>query len=446
MLHHIFLLYLQINLDVYISLYLEQMSAEHLKNSNYIEAIEALKEENGDNMDTWTKNALCNMALAEYKLNAYESAYTYYLLAENYKEASNVLSKIRPSEIEREYSEHIAKEVKIMKVNGLRGVQAIADLPMNFVVFKIPLSKCITGTKKEMTDEILKSTVYSHSLPKKDVFPVCWDSTTCDQIGISPLRLVLESKIHDLKKECKTDDPKYLYHRSLVSSRCFADPKNDKEYLVPFADMLNHSNDPNVEWEFREGYFIMTTIHPVKKHTQLCDYYGPKSNYESFLHYGFVQANNTPLDVVRMIGELPDTAKSRLDPRYFQQAFEFELRGSYMEGTVEIFSFLRYVRSNEKKCPETLKGYFHKPISIENELWVCKMLYNMLQKETYRRVSKSAYGIEETLAIELLQSEMGVLVHWGGVLTDAIKILEGNKKLAKKSKNDYIVKIIKKLV
>ena len=189
----------------------------------------------------------------------------------------------------------------------------------------------------------------------------------------------------------------------------------------------------------------MRTLCPVKATEELFDHYGPKSNYEAFLHYGFIPMNNTKLDVVRLIGDLPNSAKRRVDPRYFHTSFEFELRGSYMEGTVEVFSFLRYIRSNDKKCPETLRGFLKRPVSVENELWVCKMLFNILQKEVHRRGEKTATGGEEPLAILLLQSEMEVLVHWGETLTEAIEILEGKKK-AKKSTNDYIVKVIKKLV
>jgi hypothetical protein len=186
----------------------------------------------------------------------------------------------------------------------------------------------------------------------------------------------------------------------------------------------------------------MRTLCPVKVTDELFDFYGPKSNYEAFLHYGFIPLNNTKLDVVRLIGDLPASAKNRLDPRYFQTSFEFELRGSYMGGTVEVFSFLRYIRSKEKKCPETLQGFLKKPVNKENELWVCKMLFNILQKEVHRRVENTAIGVEETLAISLLQSEMAVLIHWGETLKEAIQIMDGKKKV-KKNTNDYIVKVVK---
>ncbi len=418
------------------------MSKLHIANEEYIEAIECIKEESGPSIEKWTEDTLNMMALSQAKLHFYSSAYTYYMLADNKTEAAKIFQKIPMTELEEKYKDHINTDVKIMRVKGRRGVFVTKDLNMNEEICRIPLYLCTEGTKKEMVEYLSQSNIYSRSMPKSETFPVTWEPYTCDQIGVSIMRIILEQQIQDWKKEEKNGYvDNYLYLRSLAGSRCFAE--GDKEYMVPFADMLNHSNDPNVDWKFQNNHFVMTTICPVKAHEELFDHYGPKSNYESFLHYGFVQPNNTKLDVVRLVGELPENvAKTRLDPRYFHQSFEFELRGSYMEGTVEIFSFLRYVRSNDKKCPESLQGYLKRPVSKENELWVCKMLYNILQKEVHRRV-KETTGVEEALAVALLQSEMAVLVHWGETLTDAIKILEGDKKLLKKSTNDYIIKVVK---
>lgn len=417
-------------------------SKTHIENENYLEAIECIKEESGPTPDKWTEDTLNRMALSQAKLHFYSSAYSYYILANNKRKALEVSEKIPMEMIEQRLEDYIfSGYVKIMRVHGRRGVFALKDLPINAVVCKIPLYLCKSGSKKELTEYLSENNVLSESMPKADTFPVTWSPSTCDQIGVSPMRIILEQQIQEFKKEERESHvDNYLYLRSLVASRCFAD--GDTEYMVPFADMLNHSNDPNVEWEFKEDHFIMRTICPVKATDELFDFYGPKSNYEAFLHYGFIPVNNTKLDVVRLIGDLPAGAKNRLDPRYFHTSFEFELRGSYMEGTVEVFSFLRYIRSNDKKCPETLKGFLKKPVSKENELWVCKMLFNILQKEVHRRVEKTAIGVEEPLAISLLQSEMAVLVHWGETLTDAIQIMEGKKKV-KKSTNDYIVKVVK---
>lgn len=410
---------------------------------SYIETIEHIKQEHGDDVTKWTQETLSKMAMAEFHLHAYENAHMYYTLAGDQKRATEMLGEIPSTELEDKYHDHISPNVKVMKIKGRRGVIAVQNISEGSIICKIPLYLCKCGTKPELVEYISKKSIYSKSLPMEDTFPVLWDLSVRDQISVSPLRLVLEEKIQEFDKE-NTGISNYKYLRSLVGSRCFSNDNHD--YMVPFADMLNHSNKPNVDWSFEKDFFIMKTTKDVKAHEELFDYYGPKSNYESFLHYGFVQPNNTKLDVIRLIGVLPDKiAKHRLDARYFQKAFEFELRGSYMEGTVEIFSFLRYIRSNEKRCPETLKNYLHLPISKTNELWVCKMLFNMLQKETHRRIEKTAYGVTDPLAIALLQSEFNVLLHWGEILKLSIHIMEtGDRKALKKSKNDYIVKIIKK--
>lgn len=343
------------------------------------------------------------------------------------------------SKLEMEYSKYIHKDVRLLRVHGRRGVFATNPIQTGEIIFKIPLDKCNRGTKEDLVEYLREDTVYTRHMPT-NTFPVEWDARTREDISVSPIRLILEQKIQEWENEAKD----YLHLRSLVGSRCFSDDVDD--YLVPFADMLNHSKDHNVDWKITGDAFVMTTTANIDTHQELMDFYGPKSNYEAFLHYGFVPVNNTKLDVIRVIGDLPNGAKTRLDPRYFSTTFEFELRGSYMEGTVEVFSFLRFVRSNDKKCPETLQGFLKQPVNKENELWTCKMLYNMLQKEVHRRVEKTANGIEEPLAVMLLQTEMAVLVHWGEVLTKAIHIMETNDRvMLKKSTEDYIVKVIKKM-
>jgi len=410
-----------------------------IKNEEYIEAIEIIKEFGPE--AEWTIETLNTMALAQKKLHFYQAAYGYYMLAKNSKEAANMFATIPISKLEMEYSDCILKDVRLLRVHGRRGVFATKPIPAGEIIFKIPLDRCNRGTKDELVEFMRKDNMYTRHMPT-NTFPVEWDARTREDISVSPLRLILEQKIQEWEKV--SNDKDYLHLRSLVGSRCFSDDVDD--YLVPFADMLNHSSDHNVDWKFTEDAFVMTASANIETHEELFDYYGPKSNYEAFIHYGFVPAGNRKLDVIRVIGDLPNGAKNRLDPRYFSTTFEFELRGSYMEGTVEVFSFLRYVRSTDKKCPETLQGFLKQPVDKENEIWVCKMLFNMLQKEVHRRVEKTANGIDETLAVMLLQSEMTVLVHWGEVLKKAIHIMETNDRaMLKKSTEDYIVKVIKKM-
>ena len=405
---------------------------KHIDREEYLQAIEELRK------DSWTHETLNMMGFSHEKLQQYENAYLYYLMAKNNKDATRVLLSHPKTELETEYEKFINPKCRILTVRGLRGVFAMDYISMGEKILEIPLFLCENGTQDELVEYAKTDTIYSRSLPRTR-FPVEWDDTKKDQLNVSSMRLILERRINQL-------DQKDLHIPALVGSRNFTN--GDTEYLIPFADMLNHSNSPNVEWKFTKTHFVMEASYDIKPHQECLDCYGKKSNYECFLHYSFILPNNMELDKVRVISKLPNNVyQTRIDPKYFQQEFEFELMGCYMEGTVEIFSFLRYIRSSEKLCPQTIKQYIHYPIDKENELWVCKMLFNWLQVEVQRRVKLSAFGIEEPLAVLLLQTEMKVLVHWGETLTDAIKILEtGNKKMAKKSKVDYIVKVIRKLV
>ena len=409
------------------------MAKLQIENGEYIQALKMLKD-----LDTSTLEDLELMGLAECRLHNFQAAYGYYLLANNTEKARKMRELVAISELEKVHKDRINK-CRLLRVKGRRGVFATAKIKMGEEIFKISLDKCVQGSLKQLAEHLKKDTVYKRSLPKQE-FPVEWSDSLRDQISVSPLRVALEHKIKIYEEE-KID----FNHRSLVGSRNFANGKDT--YLIPFADMLNHSKDANIDWKFTDTEFIMSATENIAEHEELFDSYGPKSNYETFLHYGFVEPNRE-LNVVRVIAKLPmGVFQSRIDPRYFQQDFEFELLGQYKEGTVEIFSFLRYIRSNEKRCPETIKGYLKKPVSRENELWCCKMLFNILQKDVKRRVDASAFGVTEPLAISLLQTEMDVLVHWGETLMEAIEILEKNdKKKAKKSKRDYIVRIIKKLL
>jgi len=418
---------------IYPTIWIKKMerARQHMLNKEYIQAVEILKQEK------WTTDTLNMMAEANEKLHRYETAFMYYLLAKNQSDASRVILNHPKQELETHYEKYINQKCRLLRVQDRRGVFAMDFIDRDEIILKIPLEECKLGTQEELANYLKEENVYTRSMPEKK-FPVEWSEIRRDELSVSPMRLILERRINKMPKQNR-------HNLCLVGSRNFAN--NDKEYLVPFADMLNHSNKPNVEWKFTDTHFVMTASEKIKPHEECFDCYGPKSNYETFLHYGFVMPNNTKLDKIRVICTIPhDIYKRRIDPRYFQQDFEFELMGQYMEGTVEIFSFLRYIRSNDKRCPETLNQYIRKPISKENELWCCKMLFNWLQVEVKRRVDKSAFGIEDPLIIKLLQTEMCVLVHWGETLRLAIDILGGNRKASKKSKNDYIVKVIKKLI
>ena len=253
------------------------MAKLQIEKGQYIQALKLLKD-----LDTSTLEDLELMGLAECRLHNFQAAYGYYLLANNTEKARKMRELVAISELEKVHKERINK-CRILRVKGRRGVFATHDIKMGEVIFRIPLDKCVQGSLKQLAEYLKKDTVYKRSLPKQE-FPVQWSESLKDQINVSPLRLALEHKIKIYEEE-KID----FNHRSLVGSRNFANGKDT--YLIPFADMLNHSKDANIDWKFTDTEFIMSATENISEHEELFDSYGPKSNYETFLHYGFVEPN-----------------------------------------------------------------------------------------------------------------------------------------------------------
>ena len=179
-------------------------SKTHIENENYLEAIECIKEESGPTPDKWTEDTLNRMALSQAKLHFYSSAYSYYILANNKRKALEVSKKIPMEMVEQRLEDYLHRYVKIMRVHGRRGVFALKDLPINAVVCKIPLYLCKSGSKKELTEYLSENNVLSESMPRADTFPVTWSPSTCDQIGVSPMRIILEQQIQEFHKDQRT--------------------------------------------------------------------------------------------------------------------------------------------------------------------------------------------------------------------------------------------------
>tara|TARA_B100000795_G_C22802759_1_gene442849 strand:- start:3590 stop:4753 length:1164 start_codon:yes stop_codon:yes gene_type:complete len=86
----------------------------------------------------------------------------------------------------------------------------------------------------------------------------------------------------------------YDYHRmrSLVSSRNFKLTINGDivSAMVPFADMLNHSNTCQTRWSYNDQLqsYQMVAKTPISSGYEIMDSYGIKSMDSYFIYYGFV--------------------------------------------------------------------------------------------------------------------------------------------------------------
>lgn len=88
----------------------------------------------------------------------------------------------------------------------------------------------------------------------------------------------------------------FMKFRIYVDSRIFKYKKynNDESALVPYADLLNHSNKSNTYWYFDDikKSFIVQATEDIPKNYEIFDSYGDKSNVRLVIFYGFSIKNN----------------------------------------------------------------------------------------------------------------------------------------------------------
>ncbi|KAF2220811.1 hypothetical protein BDZ85DRAFT_20038 [Elsinoe ampelina] len=73
--------------------------------------------------------------------------------------------------------------------------------------------------------------------------------------------------------------------------------RKDFPVLVPIMDCLNHNPDAKVDWAFEPGRFILSLHEGASNDSEIFNNYGPKSNSELLMGYGFCIEGN-PHDCV----------------------------------------------------------------------------------------------------------------------------------------------------
>lgn len=362
------------------------------------------------------------------------------------------------TELESYYKDYIFKTqiAYLDETCTERGVFATEDIKIGDILFKIPLSKTMKGTHIELTYELMEAdTPYTRSLPVCITnFPVMWTELEISYIKGSAMQEMIPSRKKNLMEEdVQKKGPLFLHYRLLVGSRAFSTDKDEEMYLVPYADMFNHSNHANVDWKIKDGYFTMVALRNITKGDECYDTYGVKTNYEQLLFYGMNIEGNLNNDITYEMLEIPTRLRTNLNYTCFRNVIEYELCGSYSRGTVEIFSLLRFLacaNASVEECPKRLNGFRCSPISKANELSVCMVLYNALILSYNKKIMNFKNCTEKVATFA--QTEVNVLHHWIETLKTAIPILksssmkEAKKKMAKKINNDYIDQVVRKLV
>ncbi|MBK9033366.1 MAG: SET domain-containing protein [Myxococcales bacterium] len=93
----------------------------------------------------------------------------------------------------------------------------------------------------------------------------------------------------------------YTWARLCVASRVFALTIDGiaTTALVPLGDLLNHAHEPATRWTYDDAAeaFTLTAARTIAAGAEVTDSYGPKSNSQLVVQYGFVLDDNPAAEV-----------------------------------------------------------------------------------------------------------------------------------------------------
>lgn len=241
---------------------------------------------------------------------------------------------------------HLENDNLRMNKDGFRGIYSTKDIKKDDIILKIPREYIIQYSKINKNDipsmseklynsnsliamylliKSLKETThwkpYLDTLPEKlDEYIYYYDQKKLDSLKNTSIQckgvynfnqhmknIIFDSKIIYkwlIKKNILPEKYKsypdffklFLRFRILVCSRIFGYMRSGKEEtgMVPYADLFNHSHDPNTYWYYDDKMksFIVLATKDIKKNTEIYDSYGEKTNIELMMYYGFTIKDN----------------------------------------------------------------------------------------------------------------------------------------------------------
>ncbi|KAF2659970.1 SET domain-containing protein [Lophiostoma macrostomum CBS 122681] len=135
----------------------------------------------------------------------------------------------------------------------------------------------------------------------------------------------------EIYQEC--DFKTFLWAFTMISSRSFPSrhlipDRPSFPILFPVIDILNHSPETGVEWDFTTGQsFSLKVLYPTTPGSEVYNNYGPKQNQEFLLEYGFAIPNN-PVEQILMRGTIDPQVLEDLR----EEQIHFEMDVSYIKG------------------------------------------------------------------------------------------------------------------
>lgn len=174
--------------------------------------------------------------------------------------------------------------------------------------------------------------------------------------------------------------PAYLWSCAIFNSRAFPFILNSSKaqdlneaFLLPVFDLLNHNNQKaDVKWDFEDNQYIFKTKQVLEQGSEVFNSYGPKTNEELLLNYGFVLEDN-PDDKANISLRIPEdevenAIKFGVDIQGHEVSFEITKKDPLPESLVVLFCFL-------------LKNSSESVITLRNKLEGLKYLSSILQQK-----------------------------------------------------------------
>eukprot|EP00124_Ichthyophonus_hoferi_P000329 Ihof_evm25s11 gene=Ihof_evmTU25s11 len=238
----------------------------------------------------------------------------------------------------------------------VRGGRALKDIAVGDMLVKIPISKCLAPPSLVYKDLEQAEAGFPRFLCKKIkegknvssfvqlVLLLLWHKREGDASRVSPyvtglptefrtmLTMMEEKELAALKGTglealCDHDMTEPLYHNTVqpllqlgleywkgscptlddfrwaccvVRSRAFHPEGPVGPYLIPLADMLNHSSlHKATHMEQEDGFFQLVASRPIPQGEEVFNTYGDLSNAQLLSNYGFVEQDN-PHNVVNL--------------------------------------------------------------------------------------------------------------------------------------------------
>jgi len=309
---------------------------------------------------------------------------------------------------------------------------------------------------------------YYRILPKQiSNFPIFWNKKTRSLLKGSPMSRKIQDRINnfvqDYKIICNCCDGfeeeysfnDFLFIRILVGSRNFGIRIDGvkRVAMVPFSDMLNHHQSPNISWFYdnNKKFFIMRANEAISRGNTVTDTYGNKCNSLMLLYYGFALPNNKSNTLCLTLSNKMN--RTRAESKKYEM---FPQLDAYLKtdlkdyATNNVFTFFRiWVADDNELAQYRYRTKYSSPISVNNEIRMLTALNTFMEKQkgkyilSYEKAVELANSIskdtQEYLALLLIIGELEIIRFYISFTTHMIKHLSNKVAPTDSKYNSYSI-------